>query len=102
MIEEAERADVVVIGAGLSGLMEAVFLLGEPTIGCLSDRWGRAFVSAIPGSVVEIRSAVQRCGRNLAFIRVEAFVLEPEVHKPLTLATVTKSIISMAQRLRHR
>jgi acyl-coenzyme A thioesterase PaaI-like protein len=53
------------------------------------------------GSEVEVRSEVQRLGRNVAFIRVEAFVVTDGGMKQLAMATITKSIISLKQRLRH-
>ena len=95
-------------GGELYGLLDSIAYLGVITLlpddetGVSHDAHFSLLSMAPLGSEVEIRSAVQKRGRSLAFIRVEAFVLGGDEPKPLALATVTKSIISMKQRLRHR
>ena len=95
-------------GGELYGLLDSVaYLAVVPMLpddeAAVSHDAHFSLMSTAPvGAVVEIRSAVQRRGRSLVFIRVEAFVIDGEREKPLALSTVTKSIISMAQRLRHR
>ena len=54
------------------------------------------------GSQVELRAAVDRRGRTLAFVRVEAWTLGGGEPKLVALATVTKSILSMERRLRYK
>ncbi len=61
-----------------------------------------SILSAAPrGSEVEIRAKVEKRGKNLAFMRVEAVILGEGEPKMAALATVTKSIISMKARMRH-
>jgi acyl-coenzyme A thioesterase PaaI-like protein len=95
-------------GGDLYGLLDSIAYLGLITL-LPDDETGVShdahfsLVSMAPlGTEVEIRSVVQKRGRNVAFIRVEAFVLGAGEPKLLALATVTKSIISMKQRLRHK
>jgi acyl-coenzyme A thioesterase PaaI-like protein len=95
-------------GADLYGLLDLIGYLAVTTQ--LSDEEAAvshdahfSLMSTAPlGSVVEVRSAVQRRGRALAFIRVDAFVLGSPSPKHLAMATVTKSLISTEQRMRHR
>ena len=95
-------------GGDLYGLLDTVAYLGVITLlpdeetGVSHDAHFSLLTMAPLGSEVEIWSSVQKRGRNVAFIRVEAFVLGGDEPKPLALATVTKSLISMQQRLRHR
>ena len=95
-------------GGDLYGLLDSIAYLGVITLlpddetGVSHDAHFSLLSMAPLGTEVEVRSAVQKRGRSLAFIRVEAFVLGGDEPKPLALATVTKSIISMEQRLRHR
>ena len=95
-------------GGDLYGLLDSIAylalitLLPDDETGVSHDAHFSLLSMAPLGTDVEVRSEVQKRGRNLAFIRVEAFVLGGDEPKPLALATVTKSIISMKQRLRHR
>jgi len=95
-------------GGDLYGLLDSIAylalitLLPDDETGVSHDAHFSLLSMAPLGTEVEVRSEVQKRGRNLAFIRVEAFVLGGDEPKPLALATVTKSIISMKQRLRHR
>lgn len=95
-------------GGDLYGLLDSIAYLGVITLmpddetGVSHDAHFSLLSMAPLGTEVEIRSSVQKRGRSVAFIRVEAFVLGGDEPKPLALATVTKSIISMKQRLRHR
>ena len=95
-------------GGDLYGLLDSVAYLGVITLlpdeetGVSHDSHFSLLTMAPFGSEVEIRSEVQKRGRNVAFIRVEAFVVTDDGMKLLALATITKSIISLKQRLRHR
>lgn len=108
-VTEAVSAGTGALSGGeLYGLLDAIaYLAIVPMLpddeAAVSHDAHFSLMSMAPlGSEIEIRSEVHKRGKNLAFIRVEAFVLEADQLKPLALATVTKSIISMAQRLRHR
>jgi acyl-coenzyme A thioesterase PaaI-like protein len=95
-------------GGDLYGLLDLVAYLGliselpDDETGVSHDAHFSLLTMAPLGAEVEIRSSVQRRGRNVAFIRVEAFVLGGPEPKLLALATITKSIMSLEQRLRHR
>ena len=94
-------------GGDLYGLLDSVAYLGVITMlpddatGVSHDAHFSLLTMAPLGSEVEVRSEVQRLGRNVAFIRVEAFVVTDGGMKQLAMATITKSIISLKQRLRH-
>ena len=95
-------------GGDLYGLLDSIAYLGligllpDDETGVSHDAHFSLLSMAPLGSEVEIRSVVQKRGRSVAFIRVEAFVLGSGEPKLLALATVTKSIISMKRRLRHK
>jgi len=95
-------------GGDLYGLLDLIGYLAittqlSDTEAAVSHDAHFSLMTAAPlGSVVEVRSAVQRRVRNLAFIRVDAFVLGGSAPKHLAMATVTKSLISTEQRMRHR
>jgi len=95
-------------GGDLYGLLDSIAYLGLITLlpddetGVSHDAHFSLLSMAPLGTEVEIRSVVQKRRRHVAFIRVEAFVLGAGEPKLLALATVTKSIISMKQRLRHK
>ena len=95
-------------GGDLYGLLDSIAYLGLVTLlpndetGVSHDAHFSLLSMAPLGTEVEIRSVVEKRGRHVAFIRVEAFVLGAGEPKLLALATVTKSIISMKQRLRHK
>jgi acyl-coenzyme A thioesterase PaaI-like protein len=95
-------------GGDLYGLLDTVAYLAliplvpDADTAATHDAHFSLLTMAPLGSEVEIRSEVQRQGRNVAFMRVEAFVVTSDGMKLLALATVTKSIISLEQRLRHR
>ena len=95
-------------GGDLYGLLDSIAYLGLITLlpddetGVSHDAHFSLLSMAPLGTEVEILSVVQKRGRHVAFIRVEAFVLGAGEPKLLALATVTKSIISMKQRLRHK
>lgn len=95
-------------GGDLYGLLDSIAYLGLITLlpddetGVSHDAHFSLLSMAPLGTEVEIISVVQKRGRHVAFVRVEAFVLGAGEPKLLALATVTKSIISMKQRLRHK
>lgn len=95
-------------GGDLYGLLDSIAYLGLITLlpddetGVSHDAHFSLLSMAPLGTEVEIISVVQKRGRHVAFVRVEAFVLGAGEPKLLGLATVTKSIISMKQRLRHK
>lgn len=108
-VTEAVAAGTGALSGGeLYGLIDSVaYLAVAPMLpddeAAVSHDAHFSLMSTAPvGCLVEVRSTVQRRGRALAFIRVEAVIVDGEPEKPLALATVTKSIISMSQRLRHR
>lgn len=86
----------------LIGYLAVTTLLSDDEAAVSHDAHFSLMTSAPVGSVVEVRSAVQRRGRGLAFIRVDAFVLADPTPKHLAMATVTKSLMSIKQRMRHR
>ena len=95
-------------GGDLYGLLDSVAYLAVITMlpdeetGVSHDSHFSLLTMAPLESEVEVRAQVQKRGRNVAFIRVEAFVVTDGGMKLLALATITKSIISLTQRLRHR
>ncbi|MGB5810801.1 MAG: PaaI family thioesterase [Polyangiales bacterium] len=95
-------------GGELYGILDSVAYLSILTVlseqeAAVSHDAHFSLMSMAPlGSEVEIHAKVQRRGRSVAFIRVDAFVLGDDTRKPLALATITKSIIPMNVRLRHR
>ncbi len=94
-------------GAVLYGLLDVTgFLAVLPMLatdkGVVTHDAHFSVLSQVPrGHDVELRADVERLGRSIAFIRVEAYDVSDSPERLLATAKVTKSVLDLSRRLKY-